>query len=284
LDELTGVPYKVLQALRVYQYLTPGQMALAGVSSEKYLLKASVLPKMREGKRNKFVNYQKFEKGRKQAYVYALAGSGAELLARQEGIPLENINYSKGGIQFVDDYEHRLNFTNFHILFRQWVDSVGGEVVRFQPYFERVEIKRKGHKKSFWKKKNLITISPDENIEPDALCKFSYGDTTRVFALEIEREKNNIAIYRAIRGHIKMLVDGTIKNMLNHNSANFVLYVFEREGQLQNIKKELETWDIFKPLTKAFVFNTQSNIEKDFSHGWHFIDGSEAKIFPKMDL
>ena len=275
----------VLRALNEYQYMIGPQMVEIGISKSERSIREKILPRLKKRK-NPLVEWKDFgalpKKGRLHT-VYCLSKYGAAALAEADGINLNAVEYPRGGIQYVDDYFHRVATVDFHIQLDHWADEAEAKIKFFTAYFEKVRHGTGRKTQAKFLSKNSIALK-DRNIVPDGIFMFEIAGKKRLCILEIHYSDKTRRIYDQLTVHMRLLAEGSINNLYEHDKAPFVLSVYENRGQQENIKKRLLNDPGFEAFKKLFLFNTIENFKKRFSSGWHYANGEYAKIFPVAEI
>lgn len=134
--KLTETEAGVLNALRIYRYLTAGQMLRVGVCRDQAHLYA-VLRDLSAGKRpiiGKLAHGLLPGVGRLPNLFY-LTEQGAKLLAAAEDTDLSAISYPHGVVLIRNHFQHRLNSIDCEIAIRQWTEQNDAALDYYYQYF-----------------------------------------------------------------------------------------------------------------------------------------------------
>lgn len=290
LEFLTEKQVLALEALAVYRYLTPQQMVNCGVSSSLPYLRNKVLKRLSKEHRP-LIKYKDFGfiatqgQSRRVARLYYLTKQGAEVVAEHKGVSLDKIIYPVGGIQFSNDYFHRIDFIDVHIALRKWVEKIGCQIQSFDGYFDTFGSNRRS-KDAPLTKKNKILLNHKIFI-PDGVCKIS-SNKDRLFLIEIHRGNNTKRILEQIDKHIDCISRGIFSKKYKHLNSdsqplpNFLLSVYEKESIMNQVKKRLLGLSDFQNFLPLILFATVDEVKKDFEGVWMTANNHKMPIFEKI--
>jgi hypothetical protein len=255
---------------------------MAGCTGSYSYIEKKRLPILSEGKKP-YILKKKMYKKEGEEYIYALSEKGAKYITEIEVVDIETVHHVKGKeIKIGHNANHILKCAEFQTRFRSWVNGWNGNVELYQIDLETFKKKRKTSKGYDLIPKNRIYIGNSRKIEPDAIIKYKIKEKLFLVALEVEVDKNKQDVIEAIKNHMLTLKNSYISKKFNHKEANYVLYIFDKPGQLENVKEDVLKIKYFDSFKKYFIFNTIEQTQKDFCQGWHHADGGTVGIFKKV--
>lgn len=277
---ITHQQQRVLEALACFQYLTVKHMLRLGLSKSANSLRQHTLKRMTESQLIKGHDFNFIPKEGKPFRVHYLTPKGVEVLAESLRLDINDIEYPKGGVQFSIDYQHRMNFIDFHIAFRHWAEITTRDIEFVDSYFDKIGSQRGGNVHST--AKTRVQLNGKAFI-PDGITRYQDGKKSRLVVIEIHNGTNTKRIRDQLLDHLTTITKGLISDKYGHEFANFVWSVHERESTLKSVKKQMnelfedERFSYFKPL---FLFNSQAQVQDNFAQGWTLADGRKTALFP----
>ena len=278
---ITGVDYSILSLLGRYKYLTAELLILAECTGKYSYIEKKRLPRLSEGIRPYILKKKRYKKNGEE-HIYALSERGARYISEIESVNVETIHYVKGKeIKIGYTANHILKCAEFQTRFRRWLKGWNGSIEIYQTDLEKLKKKRERKSGFDLIPKNRIYIAKDKKIEPDAIIKYKIKENVYLLALEIEIDKNKQDIIEAIKNHMLSLNHAYISKKFDYNKSNHVLYVFDKKGQLENVKEEILKIKNFEKFRQFFIFNSIKQTQKEFCQGWHYANNIEVGIFKK---
>lgn len=288
-DFLAEKPVLALEALAYFRYMTPQQMVDWGVSPSLPYIRNKVLKRL-SAKPCPLIKHKDFgfitTKGSKRvARLHYLTEQGAETVADNWGIFPKEIIYPVGGVQFNNDYFHRIDFIDIHIAFRKFIKKIGCQFLFFDGYFDTYGSNRR-NKDAPLTKKNKVLLNHKIFI-PDGVCKIR-TNRDRLFLIEIHRGNNTKRILDQIDKHIDCISGEVFSKKYNHLNAesqplpNFLLSVYEKQSIMEQVKVRLLKFRDFSPFLPLILFSTVKEVKRDFAGAWMTADNQRTGIFEKM--
>ncbi len=283
---LTHQQTNVLKALAEFKYLTIKQLIDMGISTNANSVRERSLNPLERHKK-RFIKSRNFgwkPQIGKLPKVYYLGHNGVTLLADFLQINTKEIEYPKGGIQYTDDYQHRVNFIDFHIAFKRWTQQQHKDVDFFYSYFDKIGSQRKGKIRSMAKtrvqlNRTVYTQQESKAFIPDGITQYQDGNKPRLVAIEIHNGTNSKRITHQLLDHLESIEQALFNKKFDHEPANFVLSVHENQSTLDSVKRRLIERSEFKAFLPLFLFNRQDQVKADFTKGWTLADGSKTALF-----
>lgn len=270
---LTDTEFRVLDALRVYRYLTAEQMIRLKVSAQSSHL-YTVLRDM-AGRKRPWVG--KIDHGAMPGVgriptAHYLTEHGAKVLAGALGTELAEVPYPKGVVLVRHGFLHRLHTIDCEIAVRTWAAEYGHNVDYLSSYFDVTGANRsktKPRRRSLTK----IDLADGTGIIPD--CVFHLTDpegNPRLFVLEMynqwrtKRMADKLAEYRYAIG------EQAIERQFDYPHSPRILAVFEDDKALELTQRHLsQRADFGAEFTPFFFFQTLPGVMADFREGWRRI-------------
>lgn len=267
---------QTLEALAQYQYLTAKQLHDYEISKSLPVIRNKILVPLTSG-RQPFANYQGFAgKPGKGALsrIYYLTRRGAEAVAERQQIDSQEIHYPKGGVQFTDDYFHRVNFIDIHIALRKWALLHDYSVEFFTSYFDMIGSNRTG--KTPMSSKNRFMLN-NKIFIPDGITRIQQGDKLKLFAIEMHRGNNTKRIVAQLNRNIDAMAQGIFNQRYDHPTANFLLSVYEKPSILEAVRNRMLAVKDFEAFERLILFSTLDQVKADFSSHWIYANGESVE-------
>lgn len=270
---LTDTEFKVLDALRVYRYLTAEQMVRVRVASNL----SHLYPVLRNmaGRTRPWVG--KIDHGAlpgvgRLPAAHYLTQHGAKVLAGALGAETADVPYPKGAVLVRHGYMHRVHTIDCEIAVRLWAAEHGHHVDFFNSYFDVTGANR-SRTKSPRRALTKIDLTDGTGIIPDAVFQLTDSDgTPRLFVLEMynqhrtKRMADKLAEYRYAIG------EQAIERQFDYPHSPRILAVFEDDKALELTQRHLsQRADFGSDFFPFFFFQTRPGIMADFRSGWRRI-------------
>lgn len=249
---------KCLEALAIYQYLSPTQMERLGVGKKREYIRQHTLARLTRG-RSPLIQFQDFGviagKGRLER-IYFLSDHGAREAAEIRSCDLSEICYPKYGLRYQNDYFHRKSFIDFHIWLNQWIDAYpNAELEFFNPYFVKDKNRRSINQFKF---KPSDYRSPHDRltIEPDGVFRFIKDRTPYLCAVEIHRKPDTKIIVKQLDQHMEALTSeqNLIAERFDYEGPVYIWSVHEHQTISQNTEIRMNGIEDFNIFRAQFEF------------------------------
>ncbi|MBF0169219.1 MAG: replication-relaxation family protein [Alphaproteobacteria bacterium] len=279
---LTDTEFKILDALRIFRYLTAEQMLRFKVAAHASHL-YPVLRDLAKGKRpwlGKIDHGAMPGVGRIPAAHY-LTEQGAKMLAGALELDPAEVPYPKGVVLVRHGFMHRLHTIDCEIAVRQWAAEHGHTVDYMASYFD-VSGANRSKTKQRRRALTKIDLADGTGIIPDSVFHLTGSDgTPRLFVLEMynqhrtKRMSDKLAEYRYAIG------EHAIERQFDYPHSPRILAVFEDDKALEltvrNLTQRADFGAHFRPF---FFFKTLPELMADFQSGWRGIENSQwARLF-----
>ena len=283
LEVLTASQQKTLLLLARYRYMTVRQLVACGVAKRPETVRRDVLPRLSRLAGQNLVQAEKYiplsiSRGR-MSYVYALTAKGAEVAAEILRCDPSAVRYPIGGIQFVNDHEHREAYIDLCITLDAWIAGHPDRFCRsLTHYFDKDGANRKGTPS---RSVNRLELPAGRDITiPDGLALVDTETKRRALVLELHHKTSTKQIAEQLVKHMHALAAGVIERRLGHDKSPFILSVATAPGDVALIRKRMAGIPGIGPFAPVFLFNDLPTImQGGFAQGWTHVDGEPATIF-----
>lgn len=267
---LTETEFRILDALRVYRYLTVKQLLRIGVTKNQSRL-YTVMQGLTGGKRP-FVGAMKHGilpgHGR-LPHCHYLTRKGANLLAEALQIDASEVPYPKSAAPIRTHFFHRLHCVDCEISVRLWAKAHNVTVDYYHSYFDVTGANRsktKAPRRALTK----IDLKNGNGIIPDAVFQMTWPtEECRLFILEMHNQNRTKRIHDKLTEYRYAIGEGAINKQFNYEHAPRILAVFENERFLELARKRMQESDAFTPDFAPFFFlGTLEGVANHFHNGW----------------
>ena len=267
---LTETEFRILDALRVYRYLTAAQMLRLEASKNRSRL-YTVLGELTAGKRP-FVGVMKHGvlpgHGR-LPHTHYLTRHGAELLAEALMVDAATIAYPKSAAPIRTHLFHRLHCIDCEISVRRWAEANAVNVDFYHTYFDVTganRAKASAHRRALTK----IDLADGRGIIPDAVFRLSWpSGEARLFVLEMYNQNRTKRMHDKLAEYRYALGEGAINRQFDYPHAPRILAVFETERFLELTLARMSQSGAFgRDFAPYFFLGTLEGVERDFREGW----------------
>lgn len=274
---LAEEPRKALVALAMFRFLTTKQLVRLGVAASETVMRDYVLDRLER-------RHKPLAEGKKLSrwlpHVHYLTKHGAAELAELYKLPIEDIKFPKGKVQFGERLaQHRFAQVDFHIGLRQWANTREDTTVIMAAMDFDVEGSR-----IHGTFKNPTQIDLPNQTRPviaDGVFSIEVNNTPLLYALEVHRTTQTKAVGMQIQRYMDVLQSGALAFKYELQAPTYVCSVHVLPNVLKGAKKYLMSNPNFEPYRKFFLFNSAENLTTSFSDGWHFADDTPANPFPR---
>lgn len=278
LTTINDTAFAILDALRVYRYLTADQLHRLAVSPNLSHI-YEVLRGLRE--RSKPL-VDKIDHGSevgigKIAGLHYLTKRGAQLLADALMIEPGAVPYPRGAVVIRSHYFHRLHSVDCEIAVRQWAEKNTAAVEFYQQYFSYVGANRT--KKSGDERRHAVTsmrLLSGEVLVPDGAFRLELADGRRpLFLLEMYNQRRTLRMVDQAKKYVDAISQHVINKRFDYPKAPRILFVFEDEKALFLTKKRMQDVPALSgEYARYFFFQTLPVLRHDFQNNWQRIDSS----------
>lgn len=277
---LTDTEFRILDALRVYRYLTAEQMLRAKVAAAvSHLYK--VLREM-NGRTRPWVgkiDHGIMPGGGRIPAAHYLTEHGAKVLAGALGVEPAEVSHPKGAVLVRHGFMHRLHTVDCEIAVRLWAAEHGHSVDYFSSYFD-VSGANRSKTKARRRALTKIDLADGTGIIPDAVFHLTDAEgNPRLFVLEMynqwrtKRMADKLAEYRYAIG------EQAIERQFEYPHSPRILAVFEDERALELTQRHLsQRADFGAEFFPFFFFQTLPGVMADFRGGWRKIGDTRKTI------
>jgi len=279
---LTETEFRILDALRVYRYLTVKQLLRLGVTKNQSRL-YTVLQGLKGGKRP-FVGAMKhgiLPGHGLLPHSHYLTRKGAQLLADALQIDPTEVPYPKCAAPIRTHFFHRLHCVDCEISVRLWSKAEGVTVDFYHSYFDVTGANRsktKAPRRALTK----IDLKNGTGIIPDAVFQLTWPTgECRLFVLEMHNQNRTKRIHDKLAEYRYAIGEGAINRQFNYEHSPRILAVFENERFLELTKKRMAESEAFSTdFTPFFFLGTLEGMERDFGKYWCIVTETDSlKLF-----
>ena len=263
-------------ALATFKFLTTGQLLTLEIMTDRANMnKQLVILRDRNKPLIGSVTFGVHPSMGKLESVHYLTAHGAELLLERFGNNYP-VRYPKGttGL-FAQDYFHRINTINVHMIFSKWAKANGSKLLHFRTYFDKLS----SGKENGYRAESAIQIQGKDYLIADALCLLQTQRREELYALEMFNGSDTHRVHNSLFGHLQALKNGQPSRqfLLKHGSR--VLCVFEKESYMHLAMKRIAEDPRFASSKAHFLFRSLEQMtEKNFSE-WCLFDGVKVGLF-----
>ncbi|TAN72757.1 MAG: hypothetical protein EPN20_03525 [Magnetospirillum sp.] len=277
---LSDTEFQILDALRVYRYLTAEQLLRLKVAAHaSYLYR--VLRTLIEGRRawvGRLDHGAMPGVGRIPTAHY-LTEAGAKTLAAVIGCETADIPYPRGAVMVRHTYLHRLHTVDCEIAVRTWAADHGHTVDFFHSYFDVTGANR-SRVKSPRRALTKIDLAGGTGIIPDAV--FQLTDPTgaeRLFLLEMYNQHRTRRMGEKLAEYRFAIGEGAINRQFAYPHHPRILAIFEDERALALTAHYLASRpDFGADFVPFFFFQTLPGLLADFRSGWRRIGDARNQV------
>lgn len=268
---------RALVAMGKFRYVTTQQFIRLGVSTSENSLREKILNPM-ERRRYPLTASKKL--GMQLPKVHVLTKYGAAVLAEIYKVPIDLISFPAGGIQFGERLaRHRFAQIDFHIGLRQWANSRADTYVTSAAMdFDIEGARRSGN----FKVPTQIDLPNNPRpIQPDGVFTIEVNGYPIIYALEVHITTQTRQVGIQIQRYMEVMETGALSFKLGLSGIPaYVCSVHVLPNVLDGVKKYLLNNPNFAPYREFFLFNTSEQLARNFTHGWHYADGTPVHSFP----
>lgn len=275
---LTETEFRILDALRVYRYLTVKQLLRLGVTKNQSRL-YTVMRGLTGGKRP-FVGAMKHGilpgHGR-LPHCHYLTRKGANLLAEALQIDAAEVPYPKSAVPIRNHFFHRLHCVDCEISVRLWAGAHGVAVDFYHSYFDVTGANRsktKAPRRALTK----IDLNDGNGIIPDAVFQMIWPTgECRLFVMEVHNQNRTKRIHDKLAEYRYAIGEGAINRQFDYEHAPRILAVFENDRFLELTKKRMAEGGAFGlDFSPFFFLGTLEGMATEFDKHWKKIAASKS--------
>jgi hypothetical protein len=263
----------ILTALARYKFLTYSQMMQLGIDQHRSNL-SLLLKDLRE---SKFQMVKKIPHGMGEEVKHYLNEKAILVLKELSGLEEQEIHCPRGTIlTHTQDQAHRTSIINFHITLDLACQKAGVALLFCDRYFDTVGNNRV---EKNLKSKTAFEVTGSSSIKPDVTFMLQSTLQKELFLVELENGRDSKkSIEKCIR-HGEAMLTGAVNKRYDFQSGYRILWIFEHEGAMEAVIKDLHSRPLFEPLTEYFLFKPLSKIGEDIFLSWRNVAGKERKMF-----
>ena len=278
---LTTTQLAILEALATYRLLTAKQLFDVGVCkhprhvhtalSELCPKRKVAPPSPHQKRRGLLIGYLHVGNvtGRgSRADVWYLTRAGANRLAEERGDPA-TIRVPDRIEPYDNEYKHRCDTVDCHIVLRQWAQRDGFSVDYVHTYFGRGDERYRTRVEYHRARKKAVIV-------PDVVFHLtSPKGVKRLFALEVYEGLKTARADEQLMAYLDVIQQEAIEREFGFEHAVQVLAVFDTEAGDRLTRDRLATRPAFEPFAELFFFKTVEQLQAGFRRGWRQVGTNE---------
>jgi len=258
-----------LEWLAVYKYLTSSQFVKMGLFKKRAYVTNSL--KVLIDMKKPLIAKHDFNPitGKLESFYY-LTKHGKNFL-------IDELDYSEVQIKAprglspvrLKDYLHRKSTIDFHIGFKQWLDSNGGEIDFLDYYFDKAGNNRSSDKNAYVTALNKIQLDATNSFIPDINMELSFDDEKYLYLFEQHNGNDAKRLFEQLYVHILAISKGAVSKKYNFKKSHKIVVVCEYESVKNSVIKRLMKEKGIENYYNFFIFKTQRPELRYSTHiGW----------------
>ena len=279
MPNLTENQIKAIELLATYKYLTSSQFVKMGVFKKRAYLTNSL--KILLDVKNPLISKHDFNpiNGKLESFYY-LTKYGKRFLLNECECEETQIKMPISlSTVYLKDYFHRKYTIDFHIAFRQWVESQKGQVNFLKYYFDKAGNNRSGN--DYVTALNKIQLDEKTSFIPDINAKFIINDKEYLFLFEQHNGDDAKRLFEQLYVHIHAISKNAVSSKYNYKKPYKVVVVCEEKSVKDSVIKRLVKEQGIEHYNNFFIFKTNDELKEDFYNNWTLINGEKANFFTK---
>ncbi len=279
MPNLTENQIKAIELLSIFKYLSSSQFVKMGVFKKRSYLTNSL--KILLDTKNPLISKHDFNpiNGKLESFYY-LTKYGKRFLINECEYDETQIKVPSGVNQiYLKDYFHRKYTIDFHIAFRQWVESQEGQVDFLNYYFDKAGNNRSGN--DYVTALNKIQLDESISFIPDINAKFTINDKKYLFLLEQHNGNDSKRLFEQLYVHIHAILKQAVSLKYDYKKPYKVVIVCEERSVKDSVIKRLAKVQGIEHYNNFFIFKTNDELEEDFYTNWTLINREKTNFFTK---
>ena len=275
---LTENQMEAIKLLSIFKYLTSSQFVKLGVFKKRAYLTNSL--KILLDRKNPLISKHDFNpvNGKLERFYY-LTKYGKKYLVNELEYVESKIKVPLGVNQiYIKDYFHRKYTIDFHLAFRQWIESRKGKVEFLNYYFDKAGNNRSKNKNDYVTALNKIQVDKVRSFIPDINAIFVHNDTKYLFLFEQHNGKDAKRLFEQLFTHINAIFAKAIALKYDYKQPYKVVVVCEEKSVKDSVIERLRKLDGIEHYNNFFIFKTNIELEEDFYTNWTLINGEKTNF------
>jgi len=276
--KITENQIEAIQYLATYKYLSSSQFVKMGLFKRRGYL-TNALKKLIDIKKPLMEKHDFNPINGKLESFYYLTKNGKKFL-------IEDLDYLEYKIKAPSssnyfnfkDYHHRKSTIDFHINFRMWIESNGGDISFFNYYFDKVGNNRSKDKQQHVTALNRIFLDKKNSFIPDAVTMFSRDNKKYIYLFEQHNGQDTKRLFEQIFVHIQAIAQKVVAQKYDSKIRHKVVIVCEYESVKDSVIQRLKKGNGIEQYNNLFIFKTNTEVEEDFYHNWTKISGEQTNF------
>jgi hypothetical protein len=264
---------KILKALGRYKFLTYTQMKRLGI--DKHTPNLSNLVKELRERSSPFVATMPHRIGSEVKHY--LTPKGKNLLMDFYGLEDEKVHCPIGKITSdTQDEKHRTTIISIQIEIDLQLENQDTALLFCDRYFDTVGNNKVDRN---LKSKTAILFEESKSLKADMVFALQTPKQKELYLLELENGKDTQKAVNKCIQHGKAVLLGNANAKYQFQRGYRTLWIFEHEGTMLALVKELSGNPFFTHLKEYFLFKSLDSLDGNFLGGWLNADGLERQIF-----
>lgn len=272
-----------IEWLAKYKYLTSSQFVKMGLSKKRGYL-TNALKVLIDTNKPLIAKHDFNPISGKLESFYYLTKYGKSFL-------MDELDYTEAQIKAprglspirLQDYFHRKSTIDFHIGFRQWLESNGGEINFLNYYFDKAGNNRGSNKSAHVTALNKIQLDNTNSFIPDVNTMFSLDGEKYLYLFEQHNGADAKRLFEQLYVHIIAISQGAASKKYNLKKLHKVVVVCEEASVKNSVIQRLQDEKGIEDYNNFFIFKTNAELEANFYNNWTLINGDLVTfIFKSM--
>lgn len=273
---LTESQIVAIELLATYKYLTSSQFVNMGIFKKRGYLTNS-LKTLLESTKPLLAKHDFSPMSGKLESFYFLTKYGKSFLMNEMGYLESQIKIPRGMHPiYLKDYYHRKSTIDFHVYFRQWIESNSGEIHFFNYYFDKAGNNKSIDKSEYVASLNKVQLDKANAFIPDANIMFSMDGQKHFYLFELHNGKDVKRLFEQLYIHILAISKRVVSEKYKLQSSHKVVVVCEFESVKNSVIQRLWKEENISHYINCFLFKTKDELEKDFFSDWTLVNGKLA--------
>lgn len=265
--------------IATYKYLTSSQFVEMGLYKNRAYLTRALKPLV-DFKRPLIAKHEFNPINGKLESLYYLTKYGKDFLLYDLEFAEEQIKLVKSLSPIkLKDYHHRKFTIDFHIYFRQWLESNGGKIDFLNYYFDKSGSNRSGDKSQFVTALNRIYIDNTNSLIPDINAMFSIDGKKYLYLFEQHNGQDAKRLFEQIYTHIIAMSKKAVSKKYEYEKSYKVAIVCEHESVKNSVVKRLQKENGIQLYDNFFIFKTNAELKENFCNNWTSISEKQVSFF-----
>ena len=181
---------------------------------------------------------------------------------------------------YLKDYFHRKSTIDFHIQFRQWLESNHGEINFLNYYFDKSGNNRSGDSNKNVVALNKIQLDATSSFIPDINVKFTLNNKEYLYLFEQHNGDDTKSLFEQLYFHIIAMSKKAISKKYDFTKQYKVVVICEYACVKESVIHRLQKENGIENYYNFFIFKTNAELQEDFYNNWTQISGDRVSFLP----